>query len=54
MIQLDRTQFANFADVMSHAQQVGGNVVITYDAENSITLMDVRLSSLSSNDFLFA
>lgn len=53
VIQLDRSQFASFADVLGHARQVGGDVVITYDADNTITLMDVRLSSLGSNDFLF-
>lgn len=53
VIQLDRSQFANFSSVLSHAQQVGANVVITYDADDTITLLDTRLSSLNSGDFTF-
>jgi VCBS repeat-containing protein len=53
VIQLDRAQFASFADVLSHAQQVGSSVVISYDADNSITLADVRLASLGAGDFVF-
>lgn len=53
-IQLDHTQFANFSAVMSHAHQDGLNVVITLDADDSITLVATRLSSLSAGDFVFA
>jgi VCBS repeat-containing protein len=52
-IQLDHTQFANFGALMSHAQQDGLNVVITLDANDSITLLATRLSSLTSSDFVF-
>ena len=45
--------FANFAAVQSASAQVGGNVVITYDASNSITINNVLLSSLDANDFNF-
>jgi hypothetical protein len=44
----------SFAEVMSHAAQVGGNVVITIDASNSITLEGVTLSQLNAADFLFS
>ena len=38
---------------MSHARQVGGDVVITVDTDQTVTLLDVRLSQLNSGDFLF-
>jgi len=53
-IVLDDAQFANFASVMTHANQVGADVVITLDGANSITLLGVQLSSLKANDYLFA
>jgi len=51
-IQVDHTIFADFASVQSHMQQVGNDVVITVDANNSITLSNVNINSLSANDFL--
>jgi VCBS repeat-containing protein len=53
-LMLDHGQFANYTAVMSHAAQVGADVVITLDAANSITLMGLQLSSLKANDFMFA
>jgi predicted extracellular nuclease len=53
VIQLDASQFANFAFVQSHSAQVGADVVITLDATHTITLQNVTLGSLQSNDFLF-
>jgi len=53
VIQLDRGLFADFAAVMSHAQQVGTDTVITYDAFDTITLKGVALSNLAPDDFLF-
>jgi hypothetical protein len=44
---------ADFAAVQSHMQQVGNDVVITVDADNSITLSNVNINSLGANDFLF-
>ncbi|RED21146.1 hypothetical protein BJ123_1091, partial [Rhodopseudomonas thermotolerans] len=41
------------ADVMSHSAQVGGSVVVTLDADNSITLANVQMSSLTADDFRF-
>lgn len=47
----DDDLFADFADIMAHAAQVGGNVVITHDADNSITLEGVVLSELTEGNF---
>lgn len=44
----------NFASVMSHAAQVGSGVVITQDANNALTLINVTRSSLTAADFTFA
>ncbi|HJQ56168.1 MAG TPA: hypothetical protein VJ890_04640 [Vineibacter sp.] len=52
-IMIDQTLFANFAAAMSHAEQVGADTIITYDADNSITLQGVTASNLQSSDFLF-
>ena len=46
--------FADFADMQANMQQVGNNVVITYDANNSITLQNINIGSLSASDFLFS
>lgn len=53
-IHLDDAIFADFADVQANMQQVGNDVVITYDAGNTITLQNVNIGSLSANDFLFS
>jgi Ca2+-binding RTX toxin-like protein len=50
-IQLPKSEFANFAAV--HAQQVGPNTVITYDAQDTITLTGVSVSSLHALNFHF-
>ena len=46
--------FDDFQDVLAASQQVGRNVVITVDADNTITLENVRLNNLHANDFLFS
>lgn len=53
-IQFDRDVFCNFADVKSHAVQVGADVVITADADYSITLQNIALKALKAADFHFA
>ena len=53
VIQVDTSLFADFADIMSNAQQVGANTVITLDAANAITLNNVALANLNANDFFF-
>jgi Ca2+-binding RTX toxin-like protein len=52
-IQIDDAIFADFADMQAHMQQVGSDVVITYDGNNSITLQNHTIGSLSASDFLF-
>ncbi|WP_395174170.1 hypothetical protein [Roseibium alexandrii] len=41
------------ASVLAAAAQIGADTVITYDANNTITLENVALSSLGSDDFAF-
>ena len=45
ILQFSATDFQNFADVMSHAAQVGSNVVITADAADAVTLHNVKIKS---------
>jgi Ca2+-binding RTX toxin-like protein len=53
-IQFDQSLFADFADVQAHAANDGnGNVVITYDANNTVTLEDITLAQLRAGDFVF-
>ena len=53
VIQISPAMFGSFADVKAHAAQVGGNVVITYDANHALTLQGVKLAALSDGNFLF-
>ena len=52
-IRISHAAFANYGEMMQHTQQVGNDVVITYDGDNSITLHDVQLTSLHYGDFIF-
>lgn len=45
--------FDDFDDLLSAATQSGLDTVITYDADNTITLENVALASLHSDDFRF-
>jgi Ca2+-binding RTX toxin-like protein len=56
VIQFDSTLFADTAAVLSHAQQVGKDVVITYDSADTVTLKGVTLLSLQLHpeDFVLA
>ena len=47
------TTLKSFANVMSHATQVGTGVVISQDANNTLTLNNVLKSSLTQADFRF-
>ena len=42
--------FATVAEVLSDAQQVGSDVVITHDPQNVVTLHNMQLSSLHASD----
>ena len=53
VVRLDRSQFANFAAVQSHAQQGLLGVTITLDADDTIFLAGARLSNLNAGDFVF-
>ena len=52
-IQFDTTQFASFAAVTAHASQSGSDTVIAYDANDSVTLKGVSLSSFAAKNFSF-
>lgn len=45
--------FDSFTEVMAAATQVGSNTVIAVDFNNSITLTNVSLMSLATDDFRF-
>ena len=53
-IQFDDAIFDGFADVKSHMTEVNGSAVITIDADTTITVLNVKMSSLSAGDFLFS
>jgi serralysin len=52
-LQFDSHVFADAQHVFAASVQVGADVVITYDASNSVTLKNVALSSLHAGDFFF-
>jgi len=54
LISIDSGIFANFAAVQASMFQIGADVVIVYDADNSITLQNVNAANLSASDFLFS
>ncbi|RAK61427.1 hypothetical protein DJ021_17265 [Phenylobacterium hankyongense] len=53
VITMSRSTFSSFNDLKAHAVQSGANVVITHDADEVLTLLNVKLSALNSGDFLF-
>ncbi|ACF00099.1 outer membrane adhesin like protein [Rhodopseudomonas palustris TIE-1] len=53
VLQFSSSMFANFTDVMSHTTQVGNDVVVTLDADNSLTLANTQIGSLAADDFRF-
>lgn len=50
VLQFSHNTFSNFASVLAHAAQVGSDVVITADAADVVTLKNVHITSLQSND----
>jgi hypothetical protein len=52
-IEFSKSVFDSFANVLSHASQVGQDVVIS-TGDNSLTLKNVKLSGLDHSDFHFA
>ena len=52
-IDFDPTVFSDFSAVQSHMTAVGANTVITFDAGDTVTLVNVAPASLHANDFHF-
>ena len=52
-VQFSQSDFSGYSQMMSHAAQVGADVVITIDPTDTVTLLHTSLTSLSSSDFLF-
>jgi hypothetical protein len=50
VLQLNHSAFADFASVLSHATQVGSDVVIAQDAHDAITLQNTALVQLTSHN----
>jgi hypothetical protein len=48
------SDFANFQALQQHMSQSGANTVITLDASDTITLVNVQPSSLTASNFNFA
>jgi Ca2+-binding RTX toxin-like protein len=53
-VQFTSGQFLSFADVVSHSVNSSTGVVITMNAEDSLTLTGILISQLQADDFLFA
>jgi serralysin len=51
-IQFEDGLFPNSEAVLAASEQVGDNVVIRLDEDNTVTLLGVKLSSLQAEDFL--
>ena len=52
IVEFGHGAFANFADVLGHATEVGKDVVIAYDQDNTVTLVGVHLNQLTAQDFI--
>ena len=53
VIEFKQAVFADLQAVLAAATQVGADVLITADANNTLTLKSVVLSSLHADDFRF-
>jgi len=54
VIQFDRAVFTDFNAVRSHTADDGhGNTIITFDANNAITINHVLKANLAADDFQF-
>ncbi|MDQ2081676.1 calcium-binding protein [Xanthobacteraceae bacterium Astr-EGSB] len=54
VIEFSSDLFDDFAGVMSHATQAGADVLITVDADTTLTLANIKLAALATDDFRFA
>ena len=53
VLEFDIGLFAGFDDAMDAATQVGGDAIFTIDANTTLTLQNVQLTSLAADDFRF-
>ena len=53
-IDLSSAAFADFADLLAHASENGTDTIITIDATNSLTLLNVAVAQLAADHFLLA
>ncbi len=53
LIAFDHTMFADFDAVLAASAQVGSSTVISFDAQNTVTLVNVSVGSLHHDDFAF-
>lgn len=53
ILEFDHSTFSKAADVLNHAVQVGKDVVISFDAADTVTLVGINVHQLSASDFLF-
>jgi Ca2+-binding RTX toxin-like protein len=54
VIEFSTDLFDDFAEVMAQATQSGSDVLITVDADTTLTLVNVKLAALATDDFRFA
>jgi predicted extracellular nuclease/2',3'-cyclic-nucleotide 2'-phosphodiesterase (5'-nucleotidase family)/Ca2+-binding RTX toxin-like protein len=54
VIEFSPDLFDDFAEVMSHATQTGADVLIEVDADTTLTLANIKLAALATDDFRFA
>ena len=50
-LKFNQSIFADAATALGHAQQAGTDVVITYDAQDMVTLHNLQLANLHTADF---
>ena len=53
VLRIDKTLFADWAHLLGATKQVGTDLVITYDATNTVTLKNVALANFTSSDATF-
>ncbi len=53
VLEFDTDVFADFTSAIAAADQVGQDVVFTFDTDNTLTLAGVELASLQADDFRF-
>ena len=54
VLQFNLALFNNFASTMADAKQLGTSTVITVDANDSVTLQNVNMNSLTAPNFHFS